>query len=70
MKKKIYVAPETVLVQFQDAEELCNGLTGWSANNESDDSLDSNGDTDSSTDPKFGEAGSKKFDAWSTWDEE
>lgn len=67
--KKIYVAPVTVLVQFQDAEELCNGLTGWSANNESDDSLDSTGNVDGGKDPDFGVAGSKKFDAWSTWDE-
>lgn len=67
--KKIYVAPETVLVQFQDGEELCNGLTGWSAINESDDTFDSNGNVDGDDDPAFGEAGSKKFDAWSAWEE-
>lgn len=67
--KKIYVAPETVVVQFQDEEELCNGLTGWSASNESDGSQDSSGDTGSEKDPPFGAAGSKKFDAWSTWDD-
>lgn len=68
--KKNYVAPETVVMQFQDVEELCNGLTGWSANNETDGSNDSIGDTYPSTDPPFGTAGSKKFDAWSTWDED
>ena len=70
MMKKNYVAPETAILQFLDRDVLCNGgLTGWSANNESDDSLDSTGDLDSDKDPEYGAAGSKKFNAWSTWDE-
>lgn len=67
--KKIYVVPETVVMQFLEGEELCTGLTGYSTFNESDDTLDSTGNTDSEEDPDWGVAGSKKFDAWSTWDE-
>ena len=68
MMKKIYVVPETVVMQFLEGEELCV-LTGYSTFNESDDTLDSTGNTDSTKDPEWGIAGSKKFDAWSTWDE-
>lgn len=69
--KKVYMAPETVVVQFLDGDELCGGLTGWSAGNESDGSKDSSGNTDQKTDkdPAWGIAGAKNFDAWSAWDE-
>lgn len=69
MMKKIYIIPKIEVVTFHDLNELCSGLTGWSAYNESNRTLDSGGKTDNDEDPDFGVAGSKQFSAWNTWDE-
>jgi len=70
MMKKVYVAPDIIMVGILDADELCKGgLGGWSANNESNGTSDSTGNTDKGTDPPFGVAGSKEANAWSTWDD-
>ena len=67
--KKQYMQPMVAIIEIQDKDDLCDGLTGFSVNNESDGSLVETDDTDDDNDPAFGEAGAKHFNAWSTWDE-
>lgn len=69
--KKIYITPHLEILAVVNAEQLCDGggLTGWSASNESDGTLDGKGGTDGGEDPEWGTAGAKHFDSWSTWDD-
>lgn len=64
------MTPQIEVVTFHNLNELCSGLTGWSANNESNGSQDSTGKREDGNDPEFGIAGSKKYDVWNSWDEE
>lgn len=68
--KKIYNVPRMIVLSLSNTDNLCDsGLTGWSANNESNRRIDSVGDTDEDKDPEFGVAGAKRFNCWSTWDD-
>lgn len=67
--KKQYMQPMVAIIEIQDKEDLCDGLTGFSVNNESDGSLVDTHNTDTDPDPEeWGTAGAKHFNAWSTWD--